>query len=111
MSDNIQFETLEAFMEHLEHVWKFNQATYPRMPDPATPGYEIGVYAFAHILAHMMKSTGALAALLEEYDHTNVTDWFYGQEAHALVRKQFANTLRMAQMIGMQLSDLLSVEQ
>ena len=62
-------QELDDLIAYVESKWEFDKRNYKRMN--VLPLYEHPQFVRDHILKHLQKEVGKLAALLEKSDHTH----------------------------------------
>ncbi len=86
-----------AVYELVVGSWPFEADEYPELKG-ATREKKFA-FGLNHVLKHMMKSVGAIAAQLEDVDHLRVSEVNVGA-VRVLARKMIVNAIRLAELVG-----------
>lgn len=103
-------KTLEELQTHLDKTWVFDQHTYPEMPDPALHPNAALRYAYEHIVLHLAKDVGLLAAAAERAHHDPDILMTHNDANRERVQKMFRSIIRLATILGVSPEELLQIE-
>lgn len=104
---------LQDLMNEIAEKWPFDKEIYPDIPE--SPKSRKILYAVRHIFEHQVKAIGYLAQVIEPREHKDIIrDEFQidSREMNMLIGatvKLFKNSLRLAQIIGIDADDLVSL--
>ncbi len=102
--------TTEELLNMVAEAWPINAKEYPVLAKmPQTPKTRQG-FGVAHANLHIMKSCGAVAALVEGSDHSGFSSDVIGggdnNDLRKLAIKQVLNALRLAELTGVTGEDI-----
>lgn len=98
-------KTLQELMEHITHVWKCDPVRYPELE--GMNEVQRKNFLVKHSVLHIAKSNGKVAALCEDFDHSQVVNEKYSEELQTLAVKMFVNSLKLAEEAGLPAEELL----
>jgi hypothetical protein len=97
---------LQSLMNHIASTWVCDHARYP-----ALEGMDVDQrrnFLVKHSLLHVAKTSGKIAAVCENFDHTNRKEddsYDIGLQVGAV--KLFVNAIKLAEETGLSADDLL----
>jgi len=97
-------QTLQQLTEHIALVWKFVPERYPDLAGESAEQRES--FLIKHLLLHLTKNMGEIAALCEEFDHRQRIN--RRQRLQIATIKMFVSVLKLAEESGLSAADLLS---
>lgn len=94
-------ENLDSLIALVAEKHQFNAEKYPSLKD-ASPEETLS-FAFQHLALHFSKTAGKIAAVSEAVDHGAEREL---EELKINVAKALVNTLRLAELVGMNEEEL-----
>lgn len=98
---------LQELSDLLVKKWPFDIDNYPELEGKSRA--ETRVFAIKHIILHQNKALGNLSEFVERCDHRKSKSSFDDTSTTISVIKMFCNTLRLAEIIGLDTQVLLSL--
>lgn len=98
---------IKELSDLLAKKWPFDADNYPELEGKSKA--ELRMFAIKHIILHQAKALGSLSEFVERYDHRKSKAFFDDTTATISVVKMFCNTLRLAEIIGLDTQILLKL--
>lgn len=90
-----------VLLDFVEEGWRFDRETYHKLPcdDEWSENYrprDLRAFKVAHVIKHMVKTTGKIQAEVEPFDHRDGPV----EVSPRFIAQQIINTLRLARLVG-----------
>lgn len=98
---------LQAIQDMIAAGDKFDGKNYPELQGKHPGNQDVTYFAIRHSLHHMQKGIGRIAEYVEKVEHGGPMEPGDNQFLDEIVKKEFVNVLRLAEVLGITADDLM----